>query len=191
MEIKITQHGEIVIVEPVGSLDTRTTHEFEKKLLELLDLGTRRFVIDFMRTDHLTSSGLRVLLLLAKKLSSMEGGLALSSLNDHVKTVFDISGFTDYFPIMSSQHEAVKHLSSGTKVSKISIHAMKLLDSDDDEKAPSKSKKQGKGATSSLSAQVAKLLSVAGTKPPSPGLKPKKGSQKNLARMKDWLKGKQ
>ena len=192
MEIKVNQYDDIVIVEPVGSLDTRTTHEFEKKILELLELGTRHFVIDFVTTDHLTSSGLRVLLLLAKKLSGMEGGLALCSLNDHVKTVFDISGFTDFFPIMSSQHAAIKHLSSDTKVSKISVQAMKLLDSNDDEKAPSKSHKQGKGAASSLSAQVAKLLSGSGSEPISkPSKNPQKGSPKSLDRMKDWLKGKQ
>ncbi len=151
MKIKESKRGDIVILEISGSVDTRTSHEFEQKVLDLLEKGTRLLVINLEQVEHLASSGLRVLLMLAKKLVSVEGNLVLCSMNEHVETVLDISGLKDFFGIAPSAKEAVAKLHSTPKMSTLSSLAGKLLGVDS-----GKSGKEGK--TSKLSSQVFQIL---------------------------------
>jgi anti-anti-sigma factor len=107
MDVAETRRGDFVILAPIGRLDTKTSPELEQRVLGLLGAGERRFVVDFGAVDFLSSAGLRVLLMLAKKLSGGDGWLALSALNDRVREVFDIAGFTSVFTIKASVDEAV------------------------------------------------------------------------------------
>ena len=107
MEIKESKTGDVVVLEPVGRLDTKTSPELEKKVLELLAGGQRRFVVDFASVEFLSSAGLRVLLMLGKKLGGSDGYLALAALNDRVREVFDIAGFTAVFTIRATAGDAV------------------------------------------------------------------------------------
>ena len=107
MEIKEEKVGDVVVLGPHGRLDTKSSPELEKKVLALLADGQRRFVVDFATVEFLSSAGLRVLLMLAKKLSGANGYLALAALNDRVREVFDIAGFTSVFTIRATAGDAV------------------------------------------------------------------------------------
>ena len=110
MEIKEHREGNIVIIEPNGRLDTNTSDEFEAKLVTLLDMEDLRLVIDLIHVDYISSAGLRVLLMLAKKLKSMNNSIILCSMNEHIKEVFDIAGFTPIFSIEQSRDKAIEIL---------------------------------------------------------------------------------
>ena len=45
-----------------------------------------------------------------KKLKSLEGSFVLANMNEHIKEVFDISGFTPIFNIASDNASAVKEI---------------------------------------------------------------------------------
>jgi len=107
MEIREDKRGDIVIVGLKGRLDASTSNRLEERLLALIDGGEKRFVIDFSQLDYISSSGLRVLLMAAKRLRDANGKIVLSSLKDHIKEVFDIAGFSSIFPIFHSQEEAI------------------------------------------------------------------------------------
>src|SRR5215470_7418750 len=107
MDVHEGRSGGFVVLVPAGRLDAKTSPELEKKILELLGAGERRFIVDFASVEFLSSAGLRVLLMLAKKLSGGDGSLALSALNDRVREVFDIAGFTSVFTIRKTAEEAV------------------------------------------------------------------------------------
>lgn len=53
----------------------------------------RRVVIDFAALDYISSAGLRVVLMTAKRAKQGKGTLVLCGLQPHVKEVFEISGF--------------------------------------------------------------------------------------------------
>ena len=110
MEIKEHKEGNVIILEPNGRLDTNTSDEFEAKIVGLVDAGELRLVIDLIHVDYISSAGLRVLLMTAKKLKSMNGSIALCSMSEHIKEVFDIAGFTPIFSIEHSRDEAIKIL---------------------------------------------------------------------------------
>jgi anti-anti-sigma factor len=114
MEITQFREGGFVVLVVDGQLDTKSSQEFERAVLELLTAGERRFVIDLGGLDHLAGAGLRVLLMLARKLSGTGGHLALCSLREPVRAAFDVAGFTSAFTICSSRADAIASAPSGT-----------------------------------------------------------------------------
>jgi len=110
LEIKEHREGNVIILEPNGRLDTNTSEEFEAKLVGLIDAGELRLVIDLIHVDYISSAGLRVLLMASKKLKSISGSIALCSMSEHIKEVFDIAGFTPIFLIEHSRDKAIESL---------------------------------------------------------------------------------
>jgi anti-anti-sigma factor len=123
MEIVEEREGDVLVLAPVGRLDTTTSRDFEKRLLELVNGGNVHYVIDFVRLDYVSSAGLRVLVMLGKRLPGMSGSLVLSSLSPQVREVFDIAGFTRIFNIVADRKHALaeterQRLGASTKPAK-------------------------------------------------------------------------
>lgn len=74
-------------------LDTLNAAEIEHELIALLDSGTRKLACDFGGTNYVASAGLRVMLVMYKKLKASNGNLVLLSLQKEVYEVFKLSGF--------------------------------------------------------------------------------------------------
>jgi anti-anti-sigma factor len=100
----------MVILGLTGKLDATTAKTFEDKILAEIDSGDRRFVIDLSQLDYVSSSGLRVFLLAAKRLHSAGGKIVLCSLKEHVRQVFDLAGFSSLLSVYGSRDEALKAL---------------------------------------------------------------------------------
>lgn len=107
MEILTSKQDGKNILQVKGRLDATSSPNLEKELLALLDAGEKDYVADLAGLEYISSVGLRVLLMAAKKAKSAGGKVVLSSLNDHVHEVFEIAGFTAIFPIYSSLDEAI------------------------------------------------------------------------------------
>ncbi len=111
MDIEAAKQGEVVVLAPVGSLNTQTSPKLEQKAVEHLNASERKFVVDFSKVDYISSAGLRVLLMLAKRLKG-QGALALCGLSDDVRKVFAICGFERDFTIARTRDEALEHVLS-------------------------------------------------------------------------------
>ncbi len=109
MDIEVAEErdGDALVLLPVGRLHSANTRAFEAIVMERIDAGERRVVVDFSRLDFISSSGMRVLLLAAKKLHAGEGTLVLCSMQDHIEEVFRISGFDRIIPIRDSRESAL------------------------------------------------------------------------------------
>lgn len=107
MEIHDSQHGETLLLELEGRLDTVTSDILGKRILEGFENHTHRFLIDFSKLEYISSSGLRVLLMTAKKVSEPGGGLVLANLSSHIKEVFDIAGFTPIFTLAPNKEKGL------------------------------------------------------------------------------------
>ncbi len=107
--MNITEHkkGGIVILSLNGRLDSNTSAELESKILGIIDDGEKRIIVDCLNLDYISSRGLRVFLLGAKKLKNVGGEVVLTSLKDQIKEVFDCTGFTSIFKIFNSNEEAI------------------------------------------------------------------------------------
>lgn len=118
MDIQQIQEGDVLVLVPVGRLDTTTSADFEAHVLGELGDGASQFVVDFSRLDYVSSAGLRVLLMLAKRLSGGKGSLVLSSMSEQVHEVFEIAGFSRIFSIATDRGSALDLVSqSGSTAS--------------------------------------------------------------------------
>jgi len=115
MDIQQIQEGDVLVLVPIGRLDTTTATDFESHVLGELGSGANRFVVDCSRLDYVSSAGLRVLLMLAKRLSGGKGSLVLSSMSPQVHEVFEIAGFSRIFSITSDRSAALDLVSKGSK----------------------------------------------------------------------------
>jgi anti-sigma B factor antagonist len=109
MEIHEQPQGGVLVLGPVGRLDSLTCREFETRLLAALD-QCGAVVVDCTALTYVSSAGLRALLVAAKRNRTSGGRLALAALRDPIREVFDISGFTAIFAIHPTVDAAVAAL---------------------------------------------------------------------------------
>ena len=112
MDIREEQHGEVTIVALVGRLDSTTSTALEQHLAALVARGARRVVVDFSGVEYISSAGLRVLLVLAKKLRDTHGTLALCGMGDAVREVFSLAGFLRLFTVEEARAAAVTRVTA-------------------------------------------------------------------------------
>jgi anti-anti-sigma factor len=91
-------------------LDGSTAKIVEERILRVIDGGEHHLVIDLAQLEYVSSAGLRVLLIAARRLQSKNGRLALSGPTDHVRKVFDIAGVSSFLTIHASRDEAIRHV---------------------------------------------------------------------------------
>jgi anti-sigma B factor antagonist len=90
--------------------DSDTAPLVESSLKELIGRGQQKVVYDFSSVEYINSTGLRVLLTVAKTISKSGGALGLCSLRPPVLKVFEIAGFTRIFRIFATCDEAIRNL---------------------------------------------------------------------------------
>lgn len=100
-----------LIVRPVGRLDTTTAKTLENHLTDHISDGQTQIVIDLEKVDYVSSYGLRVILIIAKKLMPHGQSFALCNLSDNVFSVFEVSGFGKILKIKNSLDEALAAIS--------------------------------------------------------------------------------
>jgi len=102
-----TGAGGVVVVGVDGQLIVGNRQELKQKVLEALDSGGKKFVIDFTRTGYIDSSGLGVLVSLSKKIREQGGDLRLAGLNEDLQTLFELTKLDTLFSILKTPEEAV------------------------------------------------------------------------------------
>jgi anti-sigma B factor antagonist len=97
----------VVIIGVDGQLIVGNRHDLKAKVMEAMDAGETKFVVDFSNTGYIDSSGLGVLVSLAKKIREAGGDLVLSDLNDDLRTLFELTKLDTLFAIKGSAEDAV------------------------------------------------------------------------------------
>ena len=108
MSFSIKKQGEIVVVDVEGQLIVGNRQELKQKVLESLEGGSRKFVVDFSTTGYIDSSGLGVLVSLSKKIREQGGELRLANLNDDLKTLFELTKLDTLFQISDTRERALE-----------------------------------------------------------------------------------
>jgi anti-sigma B factor antagonist len=108
MSFQVSQSGGVTLVEVEGQLIVGNRQELKQKVLEHLEGGDRKFVIDFSNTGYIDSSGLGVLVSLSKKIREQGGELRLSSLNEDLRTLFELTKLDTLFRIADTKEQAME-----------------------------------------------------------------------------------
>jgi anti-anti-sigma factor len=112
MDIDKERVGDVQVVTAHGRLDGIYSTAFAKEVGELISGAHPKVLIDFTDIDFVTSAGLRALLLLVKKAKASGSVFALCGVNEQVREVLNISGFTAMFSIHSGRAEGIAALNA-------------------------------------------------------------------------------
>jgi len=108
MGFTVSNQDDVTVVEVEGQLIVGNRQELKQKVLEDLEGGARKFVVDFSETGYIDSSGLGVLVSLSKKIREKGGELRLSSLNEDLRTLFELTKLDTLFRIADDKAEALE-----------------------------------------------------------------------------------
>ena len=108
MTLAIEKIGDTLVVSLEGQINSGNASAVEADLLAQLDKGEQGIVLDLTNLNYISSAGLRVVLLLAKRLKQNGGALTLCGMQPHVHEVFDISGFLAILAVAATREEALQ-----------------------------------------------------------------------------------
>lgn len=89
-----------------GRIDSSNAATFEKDLLALYGTPETKVVVDMSGLDYISSAGLRVVLMGAKRAKAGKGRLVLSGIQPQVREVFEMSGFLKILETAADQAAA-------------------------------------------------------------------------------------
>jgi anti-anti-sigma factor len=159
MDITQERVGGVCVLAPAGRLDTDSSTDLELAIGDLLAAGEQHLVIDFAAIGYVSSAGLRVLLVAARKLEGGKGTIRLCALNPQVRQVFDIAGFSKLFAIHADRAEALaQQLPAATPRNAVGQLASELMGT---QPSPSRSDP----AAAAVAGMAAKLLGAAQKSP--------------------------
>jgi stage II sporulation protein AA (anti-sigma F factor antagonist) len=110
MDITEELVGQVFVVGLKGRLDGTTSKAVEERILKVIEDGQRTIVFDLQQLDYISSVGLRVLMLAAKRLKMVGGSIVVCALQPNVQQVFDIAGFSALFRTFGTRAQAVQQL---------------------------------------------------------------------------------
>lgn len=106
------QEGPVTVIAPAGRIDTGTAPEAEAAIEAALAGGARRLLVDLSGVPYVSSMGLRILLLAAKRLQGPDERFGLSGLAPEVEKVMRLTGFSSILSIYPDRGSAIAALSA-------------------------------------------------------------------------------
>ena len=109
--VAVTHDDDLVIVELTGEIDLSNASELESAILETVPNGASGLVLDTSQLGYLDSSGVRLLLSVAGRLSWRGQGFALASpTGSRCRRVLSLAGVEGAFPVEDSVSDAAARL---------------------------------------------------------------------------------
>jgi len=115
LQIATRQLAQAVLARPEGRIDHLSAAAFEAALEPLLvQTGSNALVLDLTAVDYISSVGLRVLMIAAKRLQQSQGRLLVTGVHGVVAEILKISRFDRVLRIVPSLDETLALLDGAT-----------------------------------------------------------------------------
>ena len=103
----VSVDAETHVIELGGEVDLYTAPEFKERMVQVIDDGKKRVVVDLSQATFIDSTTLGVLVGGVKRLRPSGGSLALVCTDQNIQKIFEITGLDRVFPIHASREEAL------------------------------------------------------------------------------------
>jgi len=110
--LDVTESNGWAVLAVQGEVDVYTAPQFREQLIQLVDEGQRRILVDLEGVEFLDSTGLGVLVGGLKRVRGHDGELALVCTQRRILKVLEITGLTKVFGI----HPSVEAATGGDAV---------------------------------------------------------------------------
>jgi len=98
MEITISHNDDNSISVAIsGRIDTTTAADFEKAIAPVISAGSTKVFLDCEGFDYVSSTGLRVFLILQKAMLARGGTVIFRQMKPDIRNIFDMTGFSALF----------------------------------------------------------------------------------------------
>lgn len=108
MKIIEKKKGNSVVYQVEGRLDSTTSPDLEKKILNAITDGSENVILDLALLDYLSSAGIRILVQCHKALEKQEGHIVLASVPKPIENILYITGFLPYFQVFDNSGHALE-----------------------------------------------------------------------------------
>jgi anti-sigma B factor antagonist len=107
LDLESTRRGTASVLTLRGEIDVYTAPRLRQAIVDLVNGGATRVVVDMGKVDFLDSTGLGVLVEGLKRARSKDSDLAIVATQDKILKIFDITGLNKAFIIHRTLDEAV------------------------------------------------------------------------------------
>lgn len=105
-DLETHEHGQWQVLAVTGEIDVATAPRMREAIIDMVNRGDRRIIVDLEAVDFMDSTGLGVLVGALKRVRTHEGSLRVVCTNSRVLKVFEITGLDAVFEVASSVEEA-------------------------------------------------------------------------------------
>lgn len=111
MNLEVKTEGRIVYVKPITkNLDASVSTDFKAKVMDLINQGNTRLLLDLSQVDFIDSSGLDALISILKNLSLNNGNIVICEIKSPILNLFKLTRMDQVFKIYPHENEAVAFL---------------------------------------------------------------------------------
>ncbi len=103
------------VIQLGGEVDLYTAPEFKERLVELIENGKTKIVVDLSEATFIDSTTLGVLVGGVKRLRPAGGSLALVCSDQNITKIFEITGLDRVFPIHGTRDEALSSVATAAE----------------------------------------------------------------------------
>ncbi|MDX1993031.1 MAG: STAS domain-containing protein [bacterium] len=111
MDINVEKVGQITVVEMTGQLDSTNASNVQQHILSLAEQNSK-ILLDLSNVTYMSSAGLRILLLLYRRIRDNIGNVVIAGLSEEVRDVMAITGFLDCFTTFDSRNAGLRALAA-------------------------------------------------------------------------------
>ena len=106
-DVKWERKDGVLIAVLSGRIDSNSAPGLQSALESGIDLGDQALVLDFEHVPFISSAGLRVCLVIARKFNEPGKAFGICTPSDPIREVVAISGFDQIIAIYDSQAAAI------------------------------------------------------------------------------------
>jgi anti-sigma B factor antagonist len=109
MEVNTYTQDNITFLEVSGDVDGSTAPELQERVLAVAQPGCR-LLLNMARIDYMSSAGLRIMLLLHRRISGGVGRVVLVGLSESIRDTMTATGFLKFFETAATLDDGLKVL---------------------------------------------------------------------------------
>ncbi|MCO7226985.1 STAS domain-containing protein [Pleionea sp. CnH1-48] len=108
LDIAFDDSEKYLMVNLSGQLDATTSVRLQTALEEKIAASSQFLIIDAKELSYISSAGLRVLLMVVKKVEPLKGKLAMCHVKEGVSSIIRMVGFDRFIAVHDDKEQAIQ-----------------------------------------------------------------------------------
>ena len=113
LEYHIDKRDGVMLIQPVGRLDSSQIARFEEVVMGQVQTGRHDVILDFEQLTFLSSSALRILLGAGRDAKNRNNAFLLCALKPHITDLMKTAGFDRLLRIHDTREQAMQNTAQG------------------------------------------------------------------------------